>query len=82
MEAIARVQHAPEALIAQRAKITDLQLKIEESMLNIVKVSERLISQKKLSETSVKPKSSLFSTVMRRFPRNEESRRLEETYLT
>ncbi|KAJ8081999.1 hypothetical protein PM082_007845 [Marasmius tenuissimus] len=52
VRAIAQVRHAPGTLSLQQAKIKDLQLKVEESMLNLVEISERLIRQSELLEAT------------------------------
>ncbi|KAL0058079.1 hypothetical protein AAF712_015258 [Marasmius tenuissimus] len=82
VEAIEEVQHAPGALSEQQAKIKDLQLKIEEGMLNLAKISERLLRLRKSSETADKPKFKLFSVMQRSSSKVGQSQKQKETNVT
>ncbi|KAL0061685.1 Rho guanine nucleotide exchange factor [Marasmius tenuissimus] len=68
---IAEVNHAPEALAIQQARIKELQFLIEESMLHLVKISERLIRQWKAQESAEKPKAQFWS-IKRRTQKEKE----------
>ncbi|KAK1232887.1 hypothetical protein PQX77_003955 [Marasmius sp. AFHP31] len=83
VRAIAQVRHAPGALSAQQRKIKDLQLKVEESMLSLVEISEKLIRQSQLLEATDNPRfGKPFSVMPGSFSRVAESPKPGETDVT
>ncbi|KAJ8083191.1 hypothetical protein PM082_009060 [Marasmius tenuissimus] len=86
IQAISRVKHAPEALAAQQATIMDLQFRIEESMLNLIKLSE-ITRQKNVPESVDKPKAKFWSVMRSLSLKNGEAQKRKDseadvTYLT
>ncbi|KAL0061676.1 Rho guanine nucleotide exchange factor [Marasmius tenuissimus] len=87
IQAISRVKHAPEALAAQQATIMDLQFRIEESMLNLIKLSEKITRQKNVPESVDKPKAKFWSVMRSLSLKNGEAQKRKDseadvTYLT
>ncbi|KAK1227547.1 histone methyltransferase set1 [Marasmius sp. AFHP31] len=87
IQAISRVKHAPEALAAQQAATIDLQFRIEEGALKLIKLSEELTRQRNVPKSVGKPQAKLWSVMKSLSLRNGEAQQRKDsetdaTYLT